>query len=487
MLAPSAHLPHTTPQVDKPNKAEHDAAVTELTNTFEALKEERRKLQEEIDAKMNDPASKSALTDLRAQMNELKTKRNALIAEKKAMRDQMDANKNQTDKLIKDKKDTRSNIKFQSIDEINKQIAKLQHQQETTTMSLTEEKKLIKEMDALMASKSLVANLQTADGALDQARAERKTLSERLSAKDKEIDAVTKETDGVMAKIKAINEKDSTKRDAIKELFTKRDALRAQTTETLKKKDAIRDEYREKNNAWYNYQRAVRAKKKLEWEADKKKREEEEAAYQAILDAEEAKKIPYEAEQALCDYLADYLERTYLSADVADAKDDKKDDKIEVKDDPFKGMKPVGKKDEDEEYFGKGKGKKKRVRATKKQDTGAGPFTLSVDSFEQFGLLSLSPPTSIEQVANSVKELREKKEWYKQQPRGSVPTAAEIRRANEKAAAKVKSSDAEVKPAKKSGAFSLSNDDFAPLGQAGAAASVNSSWGKSAPAAQEAL
>ena len=324
MLAPSAHLPHTTPQVDKPNKAEHDAAVTELTNTFEALKEERRKLQEEIDAKMNDPASKSALTDLRAQMNELKTKRNALIAEKKAMRDQMDANKNQTDKLIKDKKDTRSNIKFQSIDEINKQIAKLQHQQETTTMSLTEEKKLIKEMDALMASKSLVANLQTADGALDQARAERKTLSERLSAKDKEIDAVTKETDGVMAKIKAINEKDSTKRDAIKELFTKRDALRAQTTETLKKKDAIRDEYREKNNAWYNYQRAVRAKKKLEWEADKKKREEEEAAYQAILDAEEAKKIPYEAEQALCDYLADYLERTYLSADVADAKEDKK-------------------------------------------------------------------------------------------------------------------------------------------------------------------
>ena len=27
---------------------------------------------------------------------------------------------------------------------------------------------------------------------------------------------------------------------------------------------------------------------------------------------EEAKKIPYEAEQALCDYLADYLTNTYL-------------------------------------------------------------------------------------------------------------------------------------------------------------------------------
>merc|ERR1712146_476551 len=35
------------------------------------------------------------------------------------------------------------------------------------------------------------------------------------------------------------------------------------------------------------------------------------------------------------------------------------------------------------------------------------------------------------------KDLREKKEWYKNQPRGSVPTAKDIRKQNEKNAAKV--------------------------------------------------
>ena len=143
--------------------------------------------------------------------------------------------------------------------------------------------------------------------------------------------------------------------------------------------------------------------------------------------------------------------------------------------------------EEAEDYFGKGKGKKKRNRAGKKGDVvpTAGPFTLSVDSFEQFGLLQLTPPTSIDQVEASVKELRAKKEWYKQQPRGSVPTAAEIRKANEKAVAKMRQQPSQPKAKNVGGGFSLSNDDFAPLG-AGGSASVNSSWGQKPAATEEA-
>ena len=94
-----------------------------------------------------------------------------------------------------------------------------------------------------------------------------------------------------------------------------------------------------------------------------------------------------------------------------------------------------------------------------------------------------------------MKELREKKEWYKVQPRGSVPTATEIRKANEKAAAKLRQEDGDADgPKGKSGkggknnqktnnaGFALSNDDFAPLGAGSsnaASSSVFSSWGKS--------
>merc|ERR1712226_435786 len=177
------------------------------------------------------------------------------------------------------------------------------------------------------------------------------------------------------------------------------------------KKDAARAVYREKNNAWYNYKRAVAAQKKLEYEEEKKRREEEMEAWLKAKEEEEAKKA------ALV---------------------------TPVVDDPFAGFKAISKKDEDSEYFGKGKGRKKRDRTKKKEEKAvAGPFTLNVDTFEQFSLIGLTPPGNVDQVAKSVEDLKARKIWYSEQPRGSIPTATEIRRANEKAAAKLKNSTKE--------------------------------------------
>jgi hypothetical protein len=96
--------------------------------------------------------------------------------------------------------------------------------------------------------------------------------------------------------------------------------------------------------------------------------------------------------------LADYLERTHIKGNTEGPKVvAKKEDIVAVKEDPFAGLK-AHKKDEDVEYFGKGKGKKKKKRTHVPKKPSAGPFTLNVDSFEQFGLLQLSPPTSLEMV-----------------------------------------------------------------------------------------
>jgi uncharacterized coiled-coil DUF342 family protein len=457
--------------------------VNELTVKIEKVKEGRAAVQEQIDGAMSDPVSKAALQEARLKMNGLKTRKGALIDEKKAMRAQLDQNKNQSEKIMKDKKDARNNVRFNTLQEVEAEIAKLQKQQETTTMTLQDEKKLVREMDTLQLSKQFVADLKSKDAAMDGVKEQRKTIGQQIKDKDVEIDALSKEIDEIMIVIKAMNETDGTKRDAIQGLFKERDEFKKQMGQLLKQKDAIRDEFRTQNNAWFNYQRAIRAQKQVQYEDEKKQRAEEKKVYLALQEEEEAKKIPYEAEQALCDFLADYLERTYLGK--SDEKDagEKKADVVAVKDDPFAGMKASSKKDEDSQYFGKGKQKKKRVRAAK---VNSGPFTLSVDSFEQFGLIKMSPPTSVDQVANSVKELREKKEWFKKQPRGSVPTAEQIRKANEKGANKQRqATEAETaapsaapKVGKGPGNFSLSNEDFAPLGAGGAASSMNSSWGQ---------
>jgi hypothetical protein len=341
-------------------------------------------------------------------------------------------------------------------------------------------------MDMLKASKESVKKLKEKEGDLEGVKEKRKAISSDIGAKDKEIDAVSKDIDIKQAELKAMSEKDNDKRSVIDEMFKERDSLKKAINTELKKKDASRDAFRKNNNAWFNNQRAVKAQKQMQYEEEKKVRDEERQAYLIKAKEEEMKKIPYEEEQALCDYLAEYLERTYLKAGNGEANADaKKEEVVVVEDDPFAKFKPS--KKVEEEFFSKGKGKKKRTRQPKKLE--AGPFTLNVDTFEQFSLVGLNPPTSAGMVAQAVEGLREKKEWYSKQPRGSVPTANDTRKANEKATAKLRQAASAPAAAVPSGKFSASDADFAPLGKGASSSFGISAWGqgqKQAPPSGEA-
>lgn len=483
------------PRAERPDKDAHDKELEEISNEIKALEEERQKVQAAIDAKKNSGKG-SEISLERDALAKFRAQKGALIDEKKQFVAKLEAIKTQGDKIAKDRKDTRANVKFQKVEEIDAEIAKLKKAQETTSMSLAAEKKILKEIDQLQASKALVATLKSKDTDLDDVKEQRKLITAQIAAKDKEIDEVQVQITQKMNRVNELNEKETGKRDAIKELITKRDDLRKQINDLFKKKDASRATFRDKNNDWFNYKRAIDAQKKMEYEAEKKIRDEEHAAYLKKLEEEEAKKIPYEEEQNLCDYLAEYLTRTYLTDKEAEAK--KAAEEAEKKkaagfvaptDDPFAKFKPV-QKDADVEYFGKGKGKKKRDRVKKKEEKAvAGPLTLNMDSFEQFALVGLTPPTTIDQVAKTVEDLKARKVWYSEQPRGSVPTAIEIRKANEKAAAKLRSSNLEstavAEPSKaksKNDNFSLSNDEFVPLGSGAGASSLNANWGQKPPA-----
>merc|ERR1712166_1550893 len=114
------------------------------------------------------------------------------------------------------------------------------------------------------------------------------------------------------------------------------------------------------------------------------------------------------------------------------------------------------------------KHKKKRVRANKGQDAAATkPFTLSVDMFEQFGLIQLNPPVNIDQVPKSIEDLRAKKTWFAEQKRGSVPTAVEIRKKTEKGSKKSQTNNSQNNKKKN---VQPKKDDFLPsLGNASTA------------------
>lgn len=445
---------------------------------IDVLKKKRVDIQNNIEATM-EANKKSGVSNERDTLNELRMKKGILINEKKGIREKLNAMKGQADKLMAESKSSRQNVRFTKVEDIEKEIKRLERKQETTSMSLQEEKRLIKELDHLKNSKKAVAGLKETEGAIANTKEQRGLISAQLKQKDTEIDAVQAQIDEKQEIVNSLSKKDNTNRDELTKLFTERDEVRDEISKLMKQRGDLRGEFRKKNDDFYNYQRAVKAQRQIQYEESKKKEAEEKEAYLKKLEEEELKKVPYEEEKMLCDYLANYLKMTYLSDGKAEEEGEKKDEKVAVTNDPFANFKPVSKK-ADEVFLqmgGKKKGKKKKPVEKKKPTT---KFTLNMDSFEQFGLIGLVPPTSLEEVPKAVEALKEKKEWYSKQPRGSVPTAKDIRKANEAAALKIKKVAPSGKATNGKGKFDLSTDEFAPLGDkvAGSSAGpLTSSWG----------
>jgi len=465
-------------RVDRPDKDAHEEEIARLSKIIDDLKEERRDIQAKIDAQI-DSSRSSEVSKIRDELSRLRSKKGALISEKKSIRARLDATRNQSERLFEDKKRTKDTMRYTTMEEIDAELKQLQRRQETTSMSLMEEKRLIKEMDTLKASKKLVSTLKTKETNLESVREQRKVIASEISAKDKEIDLVQVDIENRSEALKALSDKETDNRSSMQALFAERDDIKKKLNDAHDDKNEARQAFREINNKWYDYQRALRAQRRMQAEEEKKQREEEKAAWLKQKEEEELLKIPYEEEMALCDYLADYLTKTYLTdTKKKEEASPAKKDVVQVTDDPFAGFKPVNKKDDDI-FLKMGEGKKPRSRKSKKsKNPSSAPFTLSVDSFDQFGMLSLFPPTCYEQVEASVQELRDKKKWYSEQPRGSVRTALEIRKANQKN--KAAADDANpTKTTNKKDNFALSTDDFVPLGGAPThQMAAVSSWGK---------
>mmetsp|Transcript_11083 Transcript_11083/g.15588 ORF Transcript_11083/g.15588 Transcript_11083/m.15588 type:complete len:523 (+) Transcript_11083:144-1712(+) len=465
-------LSQPIPREQKPDKEKHEAEIAAINDEIESLKEQRKTIQEKIEEAM-DGKGNTAVSKEREALQQLRKKKGALIDEQKVLRARFGNLKAESDRLFTDRKAAKANIRYNDVKTIDEEIMKLKRRQETTSMSLTEEKRLIKEIESLQSSKSAVAELSSKDESIDDIKEKFKSVKAEIAAKEKEIDAVKAEIDKQNEAVKALGDQEGEARQKTKGMISERDEIKLKIGSKMDERSAIRQAFREASDKWFDYQRAIKAQRRLKQEEERKKREEEDEALRKKLEEEELKKIPYEEEMALCDFLVDYLNSTYLSDDKKEKEE--KSDVVTVKDDPFAGFKPMKKKT-DEVFLQIGKGKKKpRSRPSKKKPPTV--FTLNVDSFEQFGLLDLTPPTSLDMVPGSVEELKAKKKWYSEQPRGSVPTAKEIRKASEKAAAKSRHSGSSN--GKKGGSFNLSGDDFAPLSASGASVSaVNSTWGQ---------
>ena len=129
----------------------------------------------------------------------------------------------------------RAELKYTSPDEIDKRIAELEMKQSTTSMSLKDEKVLLKEIDQLKQSKKLVTHLAANNDSISSERKNSQSISEQLTSKNAELDILKKKIEEQKEILETLNEANSERRAVLPALFRDKDALRKEKAKNPEK------------------------------------------------------------------------------------------------------------------------------------------------------------------------------------------------------------------------------------------------------------
>jgi len=155
------------------------------------LEQERAAVIKKIEA-VKDATKDSPLGAARAEWQSLKAVKVGILNERKVIFDRRDQIKAQTESLINDAKKAKGDIKYKTIEDIERRMKDLARRQETTSMSLSDEKKLVKEIEELSSSKKVVAQLAGKEDNITNSKLASKDIGGAIAEKNqalKEINA----------------------------------------------------------------------------------------------------------------------------------------------------------------------------------------------------------------------------------------------------------------------------------------------------------
>lgn len=301
------------PVVKKPEEKEHQDKIALLQATIEKLKAEVSKIDEQVGEKKGEN-NRTDQDEIRDRIKQINTKISALDKTKKDLQAEVDKAEDMRYEMKMKAQKLGSSLTFKKVDEIDRQIEKLENEITTTTMSLKEEKQLLTQIKHLKACKPAIIEYNEYNDKVVQSIQQTQELLEGIKEKQKEIRLYREQEQAEFTKLNELRSKNQATRDSKSTLLDQRKKLRDRIQQQYDQIKALRDEYRAANDAYYNYLRAVKDEKKKEMEArraqqkaerekryaEKKQREAEEAEYKRLH--------PYDDEIEMCEILIPFLE-----------------------------------------------------------------------------------------------------------------------------------------------------------------------------------
>lgn len=210
-------------------------------------------------------------------MKELLEEKKILLEEKTAIGSARETTRDKINTRTNEEKTARSELKFNNIESIDSQIRELEARQARTTMTLQEEKKIVKDIHNLEMSKKTVAALADMRAAIELLKAQKIELDRNFNEKSAQIKDCFDRIAAQRTILDNLNKDNTQNREAVPSLRSRQTDIKKEVDLKYQEIKTLRAEFKAKEEAYYAALTEERQRKKeqKQKEIEAKKAEEE--------------------------------------------------------------------------------------------------------------------------------------------------------------------------------------------------------------------
>ncbi|KAI9642114.1 multicopy suppressor of BFA (Brefeldin A) [Ciborinia camelliae] len=430
----------------KPDESAFKAKLAQAEKDHKHSQEKAAAAKAKLDVaqpnKNKDSPAGKRRTELIAQLKEIKEQQGAGKAGRMQVFDQIKKLDEQIKAKINDQKVARGKAGFENVNDLDKEIDRLQKQVDAATMKIVDERKALTEISNLRKQRKGFAGFDDAEKSIQALKTKRKTLHDSLD--DPESKALSEKYSKLQAELDILKAEQD---DAFKNFGTlkaEKDRLQAEQQEKWIALKQIKDDHyqavRAANQYDFNQRQKNRERQKAEYEKQQNERKKERA--QKML--EEASDPAYLDEIRNAESVLRYLDPTFTTtkAPLQAPSGLEAAAGRTVDASGLKGTRVLKKEDREEDFM-KGTGGKKGKKGNKR---GAAPVATPAVStkyscppavMEDLTKMGIDPPFSSADVPSVTEKVKAKLAHWKEDQ------AAQTKRNIEKAQKEVERLDAE--------------------------------------------
>jgi uncharacterized coiled-coil DUF342 family protein len=369
--------------------------------------------------KSKDSPSAKRRQELITQLGEIRKEQGAGKTGRNQIFDQIKKLDEQLKSRIAEQKVARSRVTFKSVDEVDREIERLDKQVNGGMMKLVDEKKALAEISSLRKQRKGFSGFDDAQKGIDDTKAKLKELRDSLD--DPAAKALSDKYNKIQAELDAIKAEQDEAYKSINTLRAEREKLHAEQQEKYLAIKKIKDDYYQGKKAAQQYEFEARQRARERQKTERENYEKEKRKERAEKLLAEARDPAYLDEIRRADSLLRYLDpsMTTTNAPLLAPSGLTASAQRTVDASALKGTPLMLKKDrEEEDYFsgtGGKKGKKGRKAATDAPAAAPAPgkFSCPPSVMEDCSAMGIEPPMTAADVPAVTEKVKEKLAHWK--------------------------------------------------------------------------